>query len=263
MKTKISVISACVFAVLACVSCGEGKEKESPKPQRTAVEVNTVDEEMTEKGKVVYYEAKSTMTFQNGMYKEYIVRCNCFEDMLSVDDSNDNLYEYKYNIDGLMLESTSSEYGLTTVYTYDEHSEKISEIAYSDGLDISSARYENEYDENGNLILQKQYNKLYDDTADEMLMTTTEFEYDGNRLISKTIHDNSGEDKPTTHVEFEYDKKGNVTGEIQTSTGYEDGSTMTSAMYSTYNSHDLPEKQEIYSNGELNMTYEYEYTFYD
>lgn len=263
MKTKILALSALAFVALACVSCGESKEKGSPKPQRSVEEINTVDEEMTEKGKAVYYESNSKMTFANGMFREYTVRCNCFDDMLSANDSNENLYEYKYNADGLILESKSSEYGLTTVYTYDEHGEKIGEISYQNDLDISNARYENEYDENGRLVLQRQYNKLYDDTADEMLMYVTAFEYDGDVLISKTIDDRSGEDKPVVGIKYEYDDRGNITCETQTSSGYEDGASYSSVMYSTYNSHDLPEKQEVYANGELSMTYEYEYTFYD
>lgn len=253
MKTKILALSASVFVTLFCVSCGENG---ASKPLRSAEEVNTIDEEATEKGKAVAYDVKSKMTLANGLFREWTSSCNCFDDTLSVNESDGPVYEYKYNSDGLMLEYKKIEYDVTTVFTYDEHGEKLGEVNYaSDGEKGYYARYENEYDEDGRIILQKQYERSAVSGEEEMTVLT-EFKYDKDTLCSKSFTA-GGENGKTTTVDYEYDKRGNIISETQTS----EGSQM--ALKSTYNSRDLPLTQEMYINGELDTSYEYEYTFYD
>lgn len=258
MKTKILAISALAFMALACVSCGNN---ETQNTEKDAGEINIIDEEMTEKGNTLAYETHVKLVTADGVLDhEWTMKYNCFDNMLVTDEEQQKMFEYKYNSDGLVVEDTSNELGITTVYTYDIHGEKINEQNYWHDEKHIGTRYENEYDENGRLISRKKY-ETYPDENEEAAVEFTEFKYENDRLISENIDVLDAEDRQCL-IEYEYDDRGNVISEIRTEIQSGETEKVTS-FYMTYNSRNLPETKEMLSNGEFDMRWEYEYTFYD
>lgn len=258
MKTKALAISAFAFMSLACVSCGNN---ETQATENNSDDINIIDEEMTEKGNTPAYEAHTKLfTAEDVLDHEWTMKYNCFDDMLITTDDEGEMFEYKYNSEGLIVEETNNELGIITAITYDIHGEKISEQNYWHDEKQIGTRYENKYDENGRLISQKKYEK-YSDEDGETAVEFTEFNYENDKLVSENVDVLDAEDRHG-FIEYEYDDRGNVISEIHTEIQNGEVEKVTS-FYMTYNSRDLLEAKEMLSDGEFNMRWEYEYTFYE
>ncbi len=125
------------------------------------------------------------------------------------DDGNITYYSYEYNAKNQKTKESwkrDNGQGSTSQFTYNEHGDLIEEKVFTaDMKEDFSRAIEYEYDLNGNILVEKKWEKYLDGTVDLLQYHFTQ-EFEDNKVKIKMRYNEAG--NPTRSEEFIYNELG-------------------------------------------------------